>query len=974
MRKTKKTLAILAIVAMVFTMIPMQVFAATGVPARISGTTQYDTAVAIAEQGYAAGSDNVVLAPGMKANLSDALASGPLATKLNAPILLTEGNALTAATKAELTKLKAKTVYVTSGTSVIKPAVIDELTAMGITVKNVWGQTASETSVAIAKEMGVTFTQVALANGTVGAQDALSIASIASAQQFPILITDNSASLPPSIVAYLATLSITKSFVVGGTSVISNNQMAQLTGAVRSAGNDAYDTNAQVITDFAASVKFDNVFVANGETLVDALAGAPYAAKYKAVIVLTDGVNTKASVTVNPLLSGISVVTAFGGEAVVPAAAFAKVVYTAPDKLSVVSVTAINAKTVEVKFNKAVKTSTVIDDKSTTTDTKDDTLVGITFDTLDAAGISSLLASAKLSADGTTVTITAAGAEFFTKRYAVTVATTVKDADDVALASKYTTILNATDSVRPAVSASEYKDNGLTYKVTYSEPIKALGTVTLKDGTKDLAIAPAFTSGNNFFTMSLASGTVPAAKDITLTIMGATDFNDNVASPNPLALTVVKSATDTTKPTVESIVAKNDKLFEVTFSEKLNADPTITVNGVAVVGTITKDSDNALLYKVALTTSLVPTGNSAIATIAVTVYTDLSGNVGDATSRVLTFVKDVTAPVIASSSVTKISGVEYLIINYDENVIPQNVIDAVSGGVVTVDFIEKANATTITTNTASGGNFALYSAVDGKSKSVKLNLTTLSKGDYKVTLPAGLVLDSSGNASASKASFTFTRSSDTAVAKPALVTAYGSNGVSADSSTSITLKFDQKLSTDSLALGNFVIEGVAVNGAVFTQNDSTGAVIKLTLAGGSNTMTGNRNITISGIKSDGGVVGDTKTVTELFVENVKPTVVAATLTATNQITLEFSEGIATATIVGDAADFELWIGGIKSTIGLTESGPVVNSSNKKFTIDLGTALTADDVAKTIIIKKASTFAVTDDNGNGADFTEITLAQ
>jgi len=331
MRKTKKTLVILAIVAMVFTMVPMQAFAdtTTGVPTRISGTNQYDTAVEIAKQGWTAGATkNAVLAYGgsNKACLADALASGPLAAALGAPILLTDGDTLTSTTLQELKDLGVTTVYVTSGTSVIKKTVLDQLASF--TVKPVWGQDAPSTSVEIAKAMatvtGVAPTSVALANGMVGAQDALSVASIASGQKFPIFITDNEANLPKVVKNYLATLFFTKSYVIGGTSVISDDQKSELTGAVRLSGNNAYDTNVTVIKAFsdAKAVKFDHLFVANGITLFDALSGAPFAAKYNAVIVLTDGViNARASATVNTSLNSSSIVIALGGVNAVPNAA-----------------------------------------------------------------------------------------------------------------------------------------------------------------------------------------------------------------------------------------------------------------------------------------------------------------------------------------------------------------------------------------------------------------------------------------------------------------------------------------------------------------------------------------------------------------------------------------------------------------------------------------------------------------------------
>jgi len=92
---------------------------------RLSGTTATLTAIAIAEQtGWKTGL--VILASSETYGMVDALTAGPLATFLKAPILLTEaGKALNGDTKAELTKLGVKTVYVTSGTGVISQAILN---------------------------------------------------------------------------------------------------------------------------------------------------------------------------------------------------------------------------------------------------------------------------------------------------------------------------------------------------------------------------------------------------------------------------------------------------------------------------------------------------------------------------------------------------------------------------------------------------------------------------------------------------------------------------------------------------------------------------------------------------------------------------------------------------------------------------------------------------------------------------------
>ena len=319
MRKTKKAIVTLAIAGMALTMVPFNAFAIGTVPTRLAGTTAEQTAVKIADQTGWTGT--AILASSASYGMVDALTAGPLASYLKAPILLTgAGKILDPATKAELVKLAVTKVYVTSGTAVISQAVLDELDDMNITVVPLGGVDRFETSVNIAKEMvtlGAPVTKVAVAYGWL-IQDALSIASIATQASEPILLTNNNG-LSASAQAFLkANPSITASDVIGGTGVIYDSVLAQLPTPTRHFGITAYDTNEQVIKDFAPSLEFDQVYLANGVTGIDALSGAPLAAQTKSAIVLTDGVTSPAAGTfVKGNMSANSVVTALGGEAVV---------------------------------------------------------------------------------------------------------------------------------------------------------------------------------------------------------------------------------------------------------------------------------------------------------------------------------------------------------------------------------------------------------------------------------------------------------------------------------------------------------------------------------------------------------------------------------------------------------------------------------------------------------------------------------
>ncbi|KLU64349.1 N-acetylmuramoyl-L-alanine amidase LytC precursor [Desulfosporosinus acididurans] len=358
MKKTKKALASLAIAGMALSAVPYNAFASTTVPTRLAGTTAEQTAVAIADQTGWTGA--AVLASSTSYGMVDALTAGPLATFLKAPILLQgAGNTLNADTKAELQKLNVKTVYVTSGTAVISQSVLDQLSGMGITVVSLGGNDRFETSANIAKEMvklGASVSKVAVAYGWSN-QDALSIASIASAATEPILLTEKD-SVPPSVQSFLASNSnITSSDVIGGTGVISDAVKADFPNAARHFGTTAYDTNNQVIQDFSSSLKFDNVYVANGKTGIDALAGAPLAAQTNSAIVLTDGTVPAAATFVHSKLASDGVVTALGGTAVVSDNVRIGIengtTTPAQGDLAVTSVSAISATSFQVKFSAA---------------------------------------------------------------------------------------------------------------------------------------------------------------------------------------------------------------------------------------------------------------------------------------------------------------------------------------------------------------------------------------------------------------------------------------------------------------------------------------------------------------------------------------------------------------------------------------------------------------------------------------------
>jgi len=642
------------------------------------------------------------------------------------------------------------------------------------------------------------------------------------------------------------------------------------------------------------------------------------------------------------------------------------------------SVSAINAKQIEIKFNKAIDKDTVIDDQGTT-DPSDDLLKGsaVEITELDSQTgdnkITEASAGASLSADGKTLTITATGSEYFDGHYTVVVTDNVKDAQGKAL-SRTAFNVNVNDTTRPTVTGVTY-DDYQTAIVNFSEPIKTAGNVSFKlaDGSS-LVTNPTTTVVNGKLKIDLSSiDSADVNKNITVTIVGASDYKGNVVSPNPVTVTVKKDTSDTTKPTVTSITPTSNKSFDIKFSEKLKAAPTIAAVG-GQTATPVKDASDPTLYHVTLSGPV-----SGLQTVSVTSFADLSNLTGDPYSKVVNFSSDETAPVLTSSKVEKIDGIEYLVLTYNEYVEPT---DGVAINGTYLDNYVSKSAPTLTTETDPSGSdnapFSLYKPVDGKSKSVKLDLSALTKAaDYTVDLPEGLVKDLFGNDSAKVTNFKFTRTSNGSTGAPKVDTTYDSNGVKADPSDNnkLTVRFDRTVDgASAINTDNYKVEGATVTDAKLIDNSTT-ATVELTLAPDSNAFSGAHMITISGVKSQDGNVMDTYVTSENLTENVRPTVTKAELTDTNKITLTFSEDMDPSSIDdtndSGSADFDVYIGGVKYTGTVTEAE---GSNAKTFTLTLADTLTSSQLASGVVVKKATTNDAKDANGNALNFTSTTVTQ
>lgn len=259
---------------------------------RIFGDTRYETSYKIFESGWS-NSDSAILVSGL--DYPDALCAAPLATKYNAPILLTRNTSL--ANQNELKNLLiskgVKNVIIIGGQGVIPIEVEKELDSLGISNKRLGGSTRFETSVLIANEVGIKNGEVILTSGR-GFADGISISAVAAAKGMPILISEAS-SLPQVVRNYMNNNSISKTYVIGGSGVLTESLASTLKNPERLGGKDRYETNRSIFDRFKNELNLSEVYLAAGTEFPDALSASAIAAKKKSFVILSDTKTVKQS-------------------------------------------------------------------------------------------------------------------------------------------------------------------------------------------------------------------------------------------------------------------------------------------------------------------------------------------------------------------------------------------------------------------------------------------------------------------------------------------------------------------------------------------------------------------------------------------------------------------------------------------------------------------------------------------------------
>ncbi|WP_445996542.1 cell wall-binding repeat-containing protein [Okibacterium fritillariae] len=287
---------------------------------RLAGADRFGTAIAVA-QTFAPGVARLYIANGY--GFPDALSAAPAAAHFSSPLLLTAPEALPAAVKAEIKRLKPAKIVIAGGVNAVSNSVLAELKALAPTVR-LSGDDRFGTSRAIAADAFGTNAPTAYVATGYDFPDALTASAAAAKAQAPVvLVPGTNTTLDPATLAALKTLKTTTVKIAGGPNAVSvgieNGLKAGFgpTAVKRLSGADRYATAEAINLDaFGSSA---TVYLASGVGFPDALVGAALAGTKGSPVYLTGPGCVVPSVLQAIDRLGTTVVTLLGGPNVLSA-------------------------------------------------------------------------------------------------------------------------------------------------------------------------------------------------------------------------------------------------------------------------------------------------------------------------------------------------------------------------------------------------------------------------------------------------------------------------------------------------------------------------------------------------------------------------------------------------------------------------------------------------------------------------------
>lgn len=596
-----------------------------------------------------------------------------------------------------------------------------------------------------------------------------------------------------------------------------------------------------------------------------------------------------------------------------------------PATPEVVSVSAINAKQIQVTFNQAADSLTALNRDNYKLQTNTDNQA-VSLSTVDAT------AELTLSEDGKTLTITTT-TEINAQLGGITAGTPFKFTVDGVSAKtgvafeKKTVTISSKDEVAPKFLTATSKARTTTTKVTleFSEPVDVAGAIAYVGGQ-----AATVAQGSTPTTVTLTtSQALEANKEYDLTLLNFKDFAGNFLDSNPTN-TKFTVTSDVLAPVVQEVKVVRDNLVEVTFDKAMDASTfagnarILDVNGVVQGGGLTatiKPNTSGKTVRL-LTASAVPFNNSG--TFAGTLVLadsikDASGNAKSATSHNVTLTKDTVKPTVASASYIAPNS-QYAGNTYANGAIVVKLSEEVALGTADYKIISSSGEVSSVTVTPAVNSH--------DAKEVILTLSAaLATDTYTLRVGNDSVEDLSTQKNKNVAGTTTVKVDGSSDTQKPVVDVTGSTGTAATSQTSgssIVVNIKDNVGLDLATVqnvNNYLLDGKPLPSGTYVTiahvggSSATAATevnATLNIPAKAIAKSGNYTLNVNNIKDKAGNTADPKVQSSVaLVDDISPELTKAEISSNGLLVLTFSEAVTSSTLPNTLEDFDFEINGVK---------------------------------------------------------------
>ncbi|WP_440709309.1 cell wall-binding repeat-containing protein [Herbiconiux sp. YIM B11900] len=287
---------------------------------RHGGADRYELTSDLVHQRYPAGSDTLFVASGEK--FADALSVGPIAGRLDAPLLLTPASALPHSVTNEIRAQHPRHIFVVGGATSVSDSTLNEIAALvpGATTERIGGADRYAVSRALLTRgllpVPVSPDRLYVADGR-NFPDALSAVPNAATAETSILLVDGALRTLGADDVSLVKQSHRVDIAGGPVSVSQGieNQIDSLVagGAVRRGGVDRFEVSDALAADFSDGTA-STAYLASGFAFADALAGGAVAGSVHAPLLLAHQDCVPSAALLRIVAMGARTVQLLGGE------------------------------------------------------------------------------------------------------------------------------------------------------------------------------------------------------------------------------------------------------------------------------------------------------------------------------------------------------------------------------------------------------------------------------------------------------------------------------------------------------------------------------------------------------------------------------------------------------------------------------------------------------------------------------------